>query len=431
MKKLGNQHNQNHIMGTLQWFIFLLANSIALPIVVGGLFHLTTEEIFYLMQRTFFVVGISSFLQGWIGHRLPIADGPAGSWVGVFTVLAYATVGQDQLHSTLQILELGMIISGVILIGLGLTGFIGRILFLFTPLVTGTFLLLLCLQLSGVFLKGMLGITATVSQIDGFTAIIAFSIFLFVIILSNFGKGFVKSYAVLIGLISGWIIFLIAGKVTIPSQVTHFVQLPHIFAWGFPKWNTGMAVSSFVMVCILVSNTVAAIIAINQATIHKATIEQKQLRDGTWVGGISHIISSVFSTVGVVPLPATAGFIRLTKQKYIRSFLTACVLLVVMSLFPSIIRYLASLPSAVASAVLMASFVQLIGIGLNNIKQVELNERNVTILGVAVLFGCGVMFLPSGALQSLPSVMQYIFGNGLFVGTVVSILLEQIWRISK
>ncbi|MDI6533765.1 purine/pyrimidine permease [Bacillus mycoides] len=431
MKSLDNQHNQNHIMGTLQWFIFLLANSIALPIVVGGLFHLTTEEVFYLMQRTFFVVGISSFLQGWLGHKLPIADGPAGSWVGVFTVLAYATVGQDQLHSTLQILELGMMVAGVVLIGLGVTGVIGRILFLFTPLVAGTFLLLLCLQLSGVFLKGMLGITATVSQIDGFTALIAFGIFLFVVILSNFGKGFVKSYAVLIGLISGWIIFLIAGKVTIPSQVTHFVQLPHIFAWGIPKWNTGMAVSSFVMVCILVSNTVAAIIAINQATIHKATIEQKQLKDGTWVGGISHIISSVFSTVGVVPLPATAGFIRLTNQKYMRLFLFACVLLVGMSLFPSIIRYLASLPSAVASAVLMASFVQLIGIGFHNIKQVPLSERNVTILGVAVLFGCGVMFLPSGALQSLPSVMQYIFGNGLFVGTVVSILLEQIWRTEK
>ncbi|PQZ58442.1 MULTISPECIES: purine/pyrimidine permease [Bacillus] len=431
MKSLDNQHNQNHIMGTLQWFIFLLANSIALPIVVGGLFHLTTEEVFYLMQRTFFVVGISSFLQGWLGHKLPIADGPAGSWVGVFTVLAYATVGQDQLHSTLQILELGMMVAGVVLIGLGVTGFIGRILFLFTPLVTGTFLLLLCLQLSGVFLKGMLGITATVSQIDEFTALIAFGIFLFVVILSNFGKGFVKSYAVLIGLVSGWIIFLIAGKVTIPSQVTHFVQLPHIFAWGIPKWNTGMAVSSFVMVCILVSNTVAAIIAINQATIHKATVEQKQLRNGTWVGGISHMISSLFSTVGVVPLPATAGFIRLTNQKYMRSFLFACVLLVGMSLFPSIIRYLASLPSAVASAVLMASFVQLIGIGFHNIKQVPLSERNVTILGVAVLFGCGVMFLPSVALQSLPSVMQYIFGNGLFVGTVVSILLEQIWRTEK
>ncbi|KFM99703.1 xanthine permease [Bacillus clarus] len=430
MKRLDNEHNQtqNYIIGTLQWFIFLLANSIALPIVVGGLFHLTTEEIFYLMQRTFFVVGVSSLLQGWIGHKLPIADGPAGSWVGVFTVLAYATVGQEQLHSTLQVLELGMTIAGIVLIVLGVTGFIQRILFLFTPLVTGTFLLLLYLQLSGVFLKGMLGITTTVSRIDGFTALIAFGIFLFVIILSNFGRGFVKSYAVLIGIISGWIIFLIAGKVTIPPHVTHFVQLPHIFAWGIPRWNTGMAVSSFVMVCILVSNTVAAIIAINQATIHKATIEQKQLRNGTWVGGISHIISSLFSTVGVVPLPATAGFIRLTKQKHVRSFLFACVLLILMSLFPSIIRYLASLPSAVASAVLMASFVQLIGIGFHNIKQVPLTERNVTILGVAVLFGCGVMFLPSVALQSLPSVVQYICGNGLFVGTVVSILLEHIWR---
>ena len=58
----------------------------------------------------------------------------------------------------------------------------------------------------------MLGITATVSQIDGFTAMIAFSIFLFVIILSNFGKGFVKSYAVLIGLISGWILFSLQEK---------------------------------------------------------------------------------------------------------------------------------------------------------------------------------------------------------------------------
>ena len=151
MKKLDNQHNQNHIMGTLQWFIFLLANSIALPIVVGGLFHLTMEEIFYLMQRTFFVVGISSFYKGGLGIDCQLRMEPAGSWVGVFTVLAYATAGQDQLHSTLQILELGMIISGVILIGLGVTGFIGRILFLFTPLVTGTFLLLLCLQLSGVF----------------------------------------------------------------------------------------------------------------------------------------------------------------------------------------------------------------------------------------------------------------------------------------
>lgn len=78
-----------------------------------------------------------------------------------------------------------------------------------------------------------------------------------------------------------------------PISSNSFCATSHIFAWGLPKWNTGMAVSSFVMVCILVSNTVAAIIAINQATIHKATIEQKQLKDGTWVGGF-HISSLLY-----------------------------------------------------------------------------------------------------------------------------------------
>ena len=109
----------------------LLANSIALPIVVGGLFHLTTEEIFYLMRT--FCSWYIFFLQGWLGHRLPIADGPAGSWVGVFTVLAMQRPDKIN-YIVLQILELGMIISGIILIGLGVTGFIGRILFLFTCL---------------------------------------------------------------------------------------------------------------------------------------------------------------------------------------------------------------------------------------------------------------------------------------------------------
>ena len=70
-----------------------------------------------------FVVGISSFTRMAIDYQLRmgrldlVADGP------------------DKINCTLQIL--GNVF--IILIGLGVTGFIGRILFLFTPLVTGTF----------------------------------------------------------------------------------------------------------------------------------------------------------------------------------------------------------------------------------------------------------------------------------------------------
>jgi xanthine/uracil permease len=419
---------EKSILGIMQWFIFLLANSIALPVIIGNLFHLSAVEVSTLMQRTFFVVGVASFLQAWIGHRLPIADGPAGSWVGVFTILAYAAINQGQdVSQTLQILEMGMIVTGVILILLGVTGFVQRILSIFTPIVTGTFLLLLCFQLSGVFLKGMLHLESIDSKIDVFTAAVSFFVFLLVIFLSVLAKGWVKGYAVLIGILFGWAAFIVTGQIDRTSLGGHLVSLPDIFSWGSPQWNTGMFVSTILMALILVSNTIAAITATNQVIFHEAKVERRQLNNGTLVGGVAHILSSVFSTVGVVPLPVSAGFIRLTRQKEIFPFLSACLLLAIISFFPIITQYLSLLPGPVASAALLASFVQLISISFQNITRVPFEERNLTILGIGILLGSGVMFLPPAAFQGLPSIIQYVFGNGLFVGTAAVIVLQQIW----
>ena len=100
----------------LQWFVFLLANAIALPIIIGGIFHLSIEDISTLMQRTFLVVGVSSFIQAWFGHRYPIADGPAGSWVSIFVILGQVAMHQGQsAKDVLQLLEGGLIIAGILL----------------------------------------------------------------------------------------------------------------------------------------------------------------------------------------------------------------------------------------------------------------------------------------------------------------------------
>lgn len=60
-----NKKYFNTSFSILQWFVFLLANAnaIALPIIIGGIFHLSIEDISTLMQRTFLVVGVSSFIQ--------------------------------------------------------------------------------------------------------------------------------------------------------------------------------------------------------------------------------------------------------------------------------------------------------------------------------------------------------------------------------
>lgn len=136
----------------------------------------------------FLVVGVSSFLQAWFGHRYPIADGPAGSWVSIFVILGQVAMHQGQsAKDVLQLLEGGLIIAGILLFFLGITGLVHRILRLFTPLVTGTFLLILSLQLSGVLLKGMIGLQGSATHPDYTTATIA--LFVLPLLLSYQLKG--------------------------------------------------------------------------------------------------------------------------------------------------------------------------------------------------------------------------------------------------
>ncbi|MCP3741856.1 purine/pyrimidine permease [Rossellomorea sp. BNER] len=425
-----NTHRWDTSISTFQWFIFLLANSVALPIVIGNVFQLSIEEVSTLMQRTFFVVGISSFIQGWLGHRYPIADGPAGSWVSVFVILADVAIQQGQsMRETLQILEGGLLISGLLLFILGITGLIHRLLFLFTPLVTGSFLLILAIQLSGVFLEGMMGIQGESARPDYEIAMVSFLVFFLVIFLSIKGKGWFKSYAVLIGILFGWLLYTFLGKhsASLPST-SALVKLPEIFVWGVPQLNAGIIITSTLFTFILISNTIAAVTAVNQVVSESGVIQKQTLNRGSWIGGISHFISSLFSTIGVVPLPVSAGFIQLTKQKRILPFLIASLALSSIAIIPAIVHFLAMLPGPVASAALLASFVQMIGIAFQSILREKLDQRRLTILGITFLIGIGLMFLPPTVYQEMPSLLQYVFSNGLLVGTMIVILLEQLWK---
>jgi len=418
--------------GALQWFVFLLASAVTFPVVIGQMFHLPMQEVAELMQRTFFVVGVTCFLQGWRGHRLPIADGPAGIWLSVFVVMGDAAIRHGQpLPEMLRVLEGGMIIAGLLLLVLGLKGVVGRILFMFTPLVTGTFLLLLALQLSGVFLKGMLGLGGEPPRADALMSLVAFFVFILVLGLSIWGRGWWKSYAVLIGIIAGWFAVWATGNSSLTAASDAWFRAPEIFVWGMPQWDLGMAVSAVLLSLIVLSSNVAAITAVEQVVQSDSGETSKRLNHGAVASGITHVLSSAFSTVGIVPLAVSAGFIRLTGQNRMKPFLIASLLFAGIALVPAAISVLASLPGPVAYAASMASFVQMVGIGFTSILRDPLDQRRLTILGVALLFGNGVMFLPSEIFQVMPSVVQYVCGNGLLVGTMLALLLEQVWAAPK
>nr|WP_246363809.1 purine/pyrimidine permease [Halobacillus locisalis] len=302
---------------TTQWFVFLLASSVALPIVIGSIFNLDFNEVAGLMQRTFFAVGVTSFLQGVFGHRLPILEGPAGIWISIFAVMAYSGAESGKSYiETLQTLEAAMLWTGGFLLLFGVFKLAHRVLFVFTPLVTGSFLFLLTVQLSGTFLRGMLGIQQEVEAIHGWEALIAFITFFLVLGLSIFGKGWLKGYAVLLGIMFGWIIYVltISDKGTVSSDVSVF-QAPEWLAWGPPSFEWSVIPLAFITAVILLSNIVASVVAVSQSIEGKPSYTYSQVNRGSSFLGVTHAITAMYSAIANVPLASSSGFIDLTGQK--------------------------------------------------------------------------------------------------------------------
>lgn len=428
-------------IGSLQWFIFLLANSLTIPIIVGQVFQLSAIEISSLMQRTFFVVGISSFLSARLGHGLPIPEGPAGIWLGVFVLMGQMAVAQgvDKMGASLQVLEGGMLLTGTFLLIVSLTGWINKLLKLFTPLVNGVYLTILGFQLSGMFLKGMMGINDKSTSIQVGVVILSFVIFLLVLALSIWGRGWLKSYAVLIGIVIGSTAFIrFFGSQPIP-KTTSLLAFPKIFEWGIPSLDASMFVSSIMVAFVLISSLIASVAAMQQVFADTVTkhahgegnCKTGSLRRAGITGGFNTMLSAIFSSIGVCAFSVAAGFVRMTGQSRMLPFYIASIALVVVSFFPAVYSLLAMLPGPIAYAAMLASFTSMAGIGISSVLKEPLDQRRLTILSTALSLGTGVMFLPSVVFSALPTILQYVFNNGVMVGMLVAIIFEQIWRPEK
>src|ERR1700674_2921947 len=89
------------MLASVQWLFFMFANIVVIPISIGYAFHLPPAAITASLERAFIYTGIACILQGVVGHRLPLMEGPAGLWWGVMLSLAAST---QALGQSLQVL---------------------------------------------------------------------------------------------------------------------------------------------------------------------------------------------------------------------------------------------------------------------------------------------------------------------------------------
>lgn len=414
---------------SLQWLAFIIASSVVAPIAIAALYGMDPGETARFVQRTFFVLGISGLVQVYFGHRLPINEGPAGLWWGVFII--YAGWGPTLYGSgeeTLRVIEAGILVSGFLFMLLSALGIIERLSTLFTPVVTGTYLILLSLQLSGSFLNGIFGVGYQGSEtVDLKILVICLFLIVFTFVFAEKGPRAIRQYSILISLALGWAIFAMFGLTEKTNATSDkWIEVPDLFAFGLPTFDGGMVTTSILVTLLLLTNMIASVRVVEQVLqSQKVPLEKTRYRQAGFMAGINQLFAGLFSAVAPVPISGAAGFIATTKINSRLPFIVGSFILVGISFLPTVMNFLSGLPAPVGYATVFIIFANLMLPALAAFENLQGSSHSRMIVVFSLFVGVGSMFVPSAAFKDAPPMLTSILNNGLVLGTVVAIIIEQ------
>lgn len=407
---------------SLQWFIFIFANIVVVPISVGTAFMADPPLIAELIRNSLVMTGIACILQGTIGHRFPLLEGHSGLMWGFVLNLSFSA------HSLgMSLTEIGggiatgMLISGVLVMVLAVFRSLTFLEKIFTPMVQTVFLFLLTFQLILIFFEGMFKIA------DDGTIVLPESLFslavvVFVCILTIFGKQKIGNYSILIGMAVGWLFYVLLFPAEQSADLTRASFNIHLFPLGAPNLNVPIIAVTCLASLINLSNTITAVKT--AAGMFKQEASSHLLNRSYLLNGLFSVAGGVFGLVSYSPFASTIGFLQSTRIYDRKPFLIGGALLALIGLLPLLTGLLATLPVTVGNAVLLVAYLQLLGTSLNSLNGYTFNSVTIYRLAIPVLIGLGILSFDPKLFSGLPVLWQPLVSNGFIVGMILSIFME-------
>lgn len=410
----------------LQQIVLFLANCVILPVTVGYALGFEQNQIAVILQSTFVLCGIMTLLQLKWGHRFSIQDGPAGLWAGLILAMAISmpTLGKslDVLRTDL---ETGVIIGGLVVIILGASGLIVHVSKLFTPVINGLVTIFMVLQVSFSVVKGMIGVDTQTYQIEPSTFIVSMITLIVILMLYYYGRGFIQSIAIFIGMGVGWAITAVLGKTTSADyDATSIISLPKFMAWGKPTFDLGITVTCVIGALMLLSMSFAALTGMSELVGEE--ISDKKLRSAVSLHGLSTVMTGSFGTIGFMTYISSIGVVQMTGVASTKPLKLASWAMIAMGLIGPVGMFLSTIPASVGNCGQTMIFALCIGQGLKEFRKVEFTGREDLIVGLSMVIGTGIMFMPAEVFLKMPPVASCILSNGLIVGMLIAFLLEHV-----
>ncbi|RSJ14286.1 nucleobase:cation symporter-2 family protein [Streptococcus intermedius] len=414
------RHSQAAILG-LQHLLAMYSGSILVPIMIASALGYSSQQLTYLISTDIFMCGVATFLQlqlnKYFGIGLPVVLG-----VAFQSVAPLIMIGQK--HGSGAVFG-ALIISGVYV--LLIAGFCSKIANFFPAIVTGSVITTIGLTLIPVAIGNM----GNNSEKPTAQSLLLAAVTILIILLVNiFAKGFLKSIAILIGLMAGTIVASCMGLVDFtPVTQAPLMHVPTPFYFGIPKFEF----SSIIMMCIIATVSLVESTGVYFALsdISKETLDSTRLRNGYRAEGIAVLLGGIFNTFPYTGFSQNVGLVKLSGIKTRLPIYYAASFLILLGLLPKFGALAQIIPSPVlgGAMLIMFGFVSVQGMQILARVDFEHNEHDFLIAAVSISAGVGLN--GSNLFNSLPTGLQMFFSNGIVMASVIAIVLNLILNHKK
>lgn len=388
--------------------------------IIAAAGGLGQEEIAILLQNAMFVAGIATLIQLYpvwrVGSRLPIVMGVSFTFVTLLSTIA-ANYGYPTV--------IGAVLVGGVFEGtLGLLAKYWRRII--SPIVAASVVTAIGFSLFSVGARSFGG--GYGEDFGSAENLLLGTITLVTCLVWNcLAKGYKKQLSVLVGLMVGYLVAILMGKVDLSVIFADgLVALPHILPY-MPEFNLGAILSVCVIYLVSAAETIGDTTAMTAAGLNR-DITEREISGSLACDGYSSSISSLFGCPPVTSFSQNVGLIVMTGVVNRFTIMTGAVCMILAGLLPPVGNFFASLPESVLGGCTIMMFGTILTSGMSMVAKAGFNQRNITIAALSLSVGIGFTNASEiGIWNIFPEVIQSVFAaNVVAVVFVASILLNLI-----
>jgi xanthine permease len=406
----------------IQHVLAMYAGAVIVPLIVGGALGLTVEQLTYLVSIDIFMCGIATILQVWknkfFGIGLPVVLGCTFTAVGPMIAIG-GQYGISAIYGSILVSGLFVILIASVF---------GKLVRFFPTVVTGSVVTIIGITLIPVAMNNIAGGQGS-PDFGSLTNIsLAFGTLLFILCLYRFANGFIRSIAILLGLIGGTMVAFFMGKVNFAAVAdASWFHLAKPFYFGMPTFEISAILTMCLVAMVSLVESTGVYFALGDICNRKVT--EKDLANGYRAEGLAILFGGLFNAFPYTTYSQNVGLVQLSGVKSKNIIYTTGVFLVILGLVPKIGALTTVIPASVLGGAMVAMFGMVIAYGIKMLSKVELNsQENLLIVACAVGMGLGVTAVP-GLFVNLPEGVQILTSNGIVTGSLTAIILNIVFNM--